>query len=42
MRKLRIHLALAVAKLLRVPVTVGYSFIALGKKPKKPTPGSLI
>lgn len=42
MRKLRLWAVLSVARLFRVPVQVGYSFMAFGKKDRKPAPGSLM
>jgi hypothetical protein len=42
MRSLRLWAVLRLARLLGVPVQVGYSFMAFGKNAKKPSPGELI
>lgn len=42
MRSIKLYIILRLAKLLRVPVNVGYSFLANGKNSRKPGPGSLI
>ena len=39
MRSLRVEIVLRLARLLGVPVQVGYSFFAFGKKAEKPCPG---
>lgn len=36
MRRLRIRLTMLVARALRVPIQVGYSFMASGKNASKP------
>jgi hypothetical protein len=42
MRILRLHYVLMLAKLLRVPVSVGYSWMASGKNDRNAAPGLLM
>ena len=42
MRTFRIRIVMFVARMFRVPVSIGYSFMAFGKKAKKLLPGSLM